>query len=75
MVGAGKPYLHVSMLWSDLSPDIGWEGVGILDPSLETVGVFALDTKPKEDEGKRPETETTPVTTSVNYYYFSANTK
>jgi len=48
MVGAEKPYLHVSMLWSDLSPDLGWEAVGILDPKLETTGVFALDSPQDE---------------------------
>ncbi|KAK3922003.1 Apoptosis-inducing factor 1, mitochondrial [Frankliniella fusca] len=41
MVGAGKPYLHQSMFWSDLGPDIGFEAIGIVDSSLPTVAVFA----------------------------------
>lgn len=38
---AGKPYLHQSMFWSDLGPDVGYEAIGIIDSSLPTVGVFA----------------------------------
>lgn len=38
---AGKPYLHQSMFWSDLGPDIGFEAIGIVDSSLPTVAVFA----------------------------------
>lgn len=41
MVGAGKPYLHQSMFWSDLGPDVGFEAIGIVDSSLPTVAVFA----------------------------------
>ncbi|XP_020711993.2 apoptosis-inducing factor 1, mitochondrial isoform X2 [Athalia rosae] len=41
MTGAGKPYLHQSMFWSDLGPEIGYEAIGIVDSSLPTVGVFA----------------------------------
>ncbi|KMQ95914.1 apoptosis-inducing factor mitochondrial [Lasius niger] len=41
MTGAGKPYLHQSMFWSDLGPDVGYEAIGIVDSSLPTVGVFA----------------------------------
>lgn len=41
MTGAGKPYLHQSMFWSDLGPDVGYEAIGIIDSSLPTVGVFA----------------------------------
>jgi len=37
----GKPYLHQSMFWSDLGPDVGYEAIGIVDSSLPTVGVFA----------------------------------
>lgn len=36
-----KPYEHQSMFWSDLGPDIGFEGIGLVDPTLETVAVFA----------------------------------
>ncbi|KAH8380892.1 hypothetical protein KR200_003242 [Drosophila serrata] len=42
MTGAKKPYQHQSMFWSDLGPEIGYEGVGLVDSSLPTVGVFAL---------------------------------
>lgn len=41
MVGLRKPYTHQSMFWSDLGPEIGYEGIGIIDASLPTVGVFA----------------------------------
>lgn len=41
MTGAGKPYLHQSMFWSDLGPEVGYEAIGIIDSSLPTVGVFA----------------------------------
>lgn len=30
------------MFWSDLGPEIGYEGIGMVDSSLPTVGVFAL---------------------------------
>ncbi|XP_030383443.1 putative apoptosis-inducing factor 1, mitochondrial isoform X2 [Scaptodrosophila lebanonensis] len=42
MTGAKKPYTHQSMFWSDLGPEIGYEGIGLVDSSLPTVGVFAL---------------------------------
>ena len=41
MTGARKPYLHQSMFWSDLGPEVGYEAIGIVDSSLPTVGVFA----------------------------------
>lgn len=41
----GKPYLHQSMFWSDLGPDVGYEAIGIVDSSLPTVGVFAKSTE------------------------------
>ncbi|XP_034171428.2 apoptosis inducing factor isoform X1 [Osmia lignaria lignaria] len=40
MTGAGKPYLHQSMFWSDLGPEVGFEAIGIVDSTLPTVGVF-----------------------------------
>lgn len=46
MTGAGKPYWHQSMFWSDLGPDVGFEAIGIVDSNLPTVGVYA---KPCED--------------------------
>lgn len=45
MTGAGEPYWHQSMFWSDLGPDIGYEAIGIVDSKLETVGVFAKATE------------------------------
>ncbi|XP_064608308.1 apoptosis-inducing factor 1, mitochondrial-like [Liolophura sinensis] len=65
MTGAGKPYWHQSMFWSDLGPDVGYEAIGIVDSSLPTVGVFAKATEkdtPKAvveetGEGIRSETE------------------
>ncbi|KAK9875910.1 hypothetical protein WA026_009694 [Henosepilachna vigintioctopunctata] len=47
MTGAHKPYLHQSMFWSDLGPDIGFEAIGLIDSKLPTVGVFA---KAKESD-------------------------
>ncbi|EDO49650.1 predicted protein, partial [Nematostella vectensis] len=65
MTGAGKPYWHQSMFWSDLGPDVGYEAIGLVDSSLPTVGVWAKATKedtPKAvveatGEGMRSETE------------------
>ncbi|XP_059483923.1 apoptosis-inducing factor 1, mitochondrial [Neocloeon triangulifer] len=45
MTGAGKPYWHQSMFWSDLGPEVGYEAIGIVDSSLPTVGVFAKATE------------------------------
>ncbi|KCV72645.1 hypothetical protein H696_00226 [Fonticula alba] len=41
MTGARSPYSHQSMFWSDLGPKIGYEAIGILDPALTTVGIWA----------------------------------
>lgn len=65
MTGAGKPYWHQSMFWSDLGPNVGYEAIGIVDSTLPTVGVFAKATDkdtPKAvveatDEGNRAQTE------------------
>lgn len=40
-----KPYNHQSMFWSDLGPELGYEGIGLVDASLPTVAVFALPDK------------------------------
>ncbi|EDV19339.1 uncharacterized protein TRIADDRAFT_33763, partial [Trichoplax adhaerens] len=45
MTGAGKPYWHQSMFWSDLGPHIGYEAIGVIDSSLPTVGIWAKATK------------------------------
>ncbi|KAL9924153.1 putative apoptosis-inducing factor 1, mitochondrial isoform X3 [Glossina fuscipes] len=45
MVGKKNAYIHQSMFWSDLGPEIGYEGIGLVDSSLPTVGVFALPNK------------------------------
>lgn len=47
MTGLTKPYLHQSMFWSDLGPDLGYEAIGIVDSSLPTVGVFAKTGDPE----------------------------
>ncbi|XP_004536208.1 putative apoptosis-inducing factor 1, mitochondrial isoform X2 [Ceratitis capitata] len=44
MVGKKKAYTHQSMFWSDLGPEVGYEGIGLVDASLPTVAVFALPT-------------------------------
>lgn len=33
------------MFWSDLGPELGYEGIGLVDASLPTVGVFTLPDK------------------------------
>uniref|UniRef100_A0A1B6DIK6 FAD/NAD(P)-binding domain-containing protein n=1 Tax=Clastoptera arizonana TaxID=38151 RepID=A0A1B6DIK6_9HEMI len=49
MTGAAKPYLHQSMLWSDLGPDVGYEAIGLVDSTFDTVGVYAkVDTNENE---------------------------
>ena len=45
MTGAKKSYLHQSMFWSDLGPDVGYEAIGIVDNTLDTVGVWAKATE------------------------------
>lgn len=57
MTGAGKPYLHQSMFWSDLGPDIGYEAIGIVDSCLPTVGVFAKATDESAATNKDEEDE------------------
>lgn len=65
MTGAGKPYWHQSMFWSDLGPQVGYEAIGVVDAALETIAVFAKSTSadtPKAvveatGEGVRSETE------------------
>jgi len=65
MTGAGKPYWHQSMFWSDLGPQVGYEAIGVVDAALETIAVFAKSTAadtPKAvveatGEGVRSETE------------------
>ncbi|XP_054263271.1 apoptosis-inducing factor 1, mitochondrial [Macrosteles quadrilineatus] len=61
MTGAGKPYLHQSMLWSDLGPDVGYEALGIVDSSLPTFGVYAKTDKqePPSDDKKENKEEYT----------------
>ena len=55
----GKTYLHQSMFWSDLGPDVGYEAIGIVDSSLPTVGVFAKSTQANVD-GTNNSTEVNP---------------
>ncbi|KAH0954103.1 hypothetical protein HN011_010886 [Eciton burchellii] len=61
MTGAGKPYIHQSMFWSDLGPDVGYEAVGMIDSSLPTVGVFA-----KMSDTKKVSTETNNTDNNAN---------
>ena len=58
MTGAGRPYWHQSMFWSDLGPEVGYEAIGLVDSRLETVSVFAVATEadtPKAAEVKTEE--------------------
>jgi programmed cell death 8 (apoptosis-inducing factor) len=52
MTGASKPYWHQSMFWSDLGPNVGFEAIGLVDSSLQTVGLFA-----KADESDTPQAQ------------------
>eukprot|EP01147_Barroeca_monosierra_P007106 gene7106-436_t len=45
MAGARKPYFHQSIFWSDLGSSVGFEAIGIVDSSLQTVGVWARATE------------------------------
>ncbi|XP_031621810.1 putative apoptosis-inducing factor 1, mitochondrial [Contarinia nasturtii] len=41
MLGTNKnPYTHQSMFWSDLGPQVSYEGLGKIDSKLPTVSVF-----------------------------------
>ncbi|XP_074037767.1 apoptosis inducing factor isoform X1 [Leptinotarsa decemlineata] len=76
MTGSRKPYLHQSMFWSDLGPDVGYEAIGIVDSSLPTVAVFAKATdkdSPKAvvtatDEGIRSNIEQEQVPPECDKY-------
>lgn len=39
------------MFWSDLGPQVGFEGIGVVDSALPTVGVFAK--KSASDEARQ----------------------
>jgi programmed cell death 8 (apoptosis-inducing factor) len=79
MTGAGKPYWHQSMFWSDLGPNVGYEAIGIVDSSLETMAVFAKSTAadtPKAvveatGEGVRSETENVRNPHFISFTYLS----
>jgi len=45
MTGDSKRFLHQSMFWSDLGPDVGYEAIGLVDSVLPTVAVFAKGTE------------------------------
>lgn len=45
MAGGKRSYLHQSMFWSDLGPEVGYEAIGIVDNTLDTVGVWAKATR------------------------------
>jgi programmed cell death 8 (apoptosis-inducing factor) len=56
-----KPYKHQSMFWSDLGTTVGYEAIGLIDSSQETVGIFAQINTDKEElkeaEGEKKETQ------------------
>ena len=69
MTGAGKPYWHQSMFWSDLGPKIGFEAIGLVDSSLQTVGLFAKaeeNDTPLAQVNESNETLRSEVNTTVN---------
>ncbi|TPX48044.1 hypothetical protein SeLEV6574_g02283 [Synchytrium endobioticum] len=60
MTGKKKAYNHLSMFWSDLGPEIGYEAVGVIDSSLSTVGVWAKG----NDQPRPPENAGEPASSS-----------
>ena len=50
MTGSQKPLKQQAMFWSDLTTDLGFEAAGLIDSSLETVGVFATDSSAQNPE-------------------------
>lgn len=65
MTGQHKPYIHQSMFWSDLGPDVGFEAIGVVDSSLPTVGVFAKASSNDKPESYITETDSDAVRTRV----------
>lgn len=65
MTGAHKPYIHQSMFWSDLGPDIGFEAIGLVDSKLPTVGVFAKAQSMDTPKAHITETDSEAVRTRV----------
>jgi apoptosis-inducing factor 1 len=58
MTGAKKPYLHQSMFWSNIGPNIAFEAVGVLDSKLPTVSIWS----------KSPNSESKQYNRGVVYY-------
>jgi len=56
------------MFWSDLGPEIGYEGIGLVDSSLPTVGVFALpsDSAKRVDQLSDSSDPEIPTTTNTS---------
>lgn len=48
MAGGEKDTSGLLMFWSDLGMEVGVEGIGVIDSSLETVGVYARSDDKKE---------------------------
>ena len=64
MTGAGKPYWHQSMFWSDMGSDIGFEAIGVIDSSLPTFSVFAK----QEDSSQKPDQNSADYSKGVVFY-------
>lgn len=47
MSGRKKIFYHQPIIWSDLGPKVGFEGIGLIDSRLPTIAVF---TKPEKEE-------------------------
>ncbi|KAK7602035.1 hypothetical protein V9T40_009476 [Parthenolecanium corni] len=56
MTGARKSYTHQPMFWSELGANIGFEAIGLIDPSLPTVAVYAK-LEPSSEKVPSQETE------------------
>eukprot|EP00053_Salpingoeca_punica_P019025 m.189715 g.189715 ORF g.189715 m.189715 type:complete len:624 (-) comp17552_c2_seq1:2500-4371(-) len=62
MAGAGKPYWHQSLFWSDIGPDVSFEAIGIVDSRLPTVSIWSA----KKDAPQRAEGQASDSTAATN---------
>lgn len=58
------------MFWSELGPNIGFEAIGLVDPSLPTVAVYAKS-EPSSEKETSPEKENVrKLVIHIQYLYF-----
>ena len=54
------------MFWSDLGTDVGYEAIGIIDSSLQTVGVFAMNSGKDKESSKKENEKSSEKSDSIN---------